>query len=62
MLGIGLHSYGFMDEAFKWLILFAGSQVAIITLGMLPLYLWRSFRAPAPPSPPVPPTALPAKA
>ena len=62
MLGIGLHSYGFMDAAFKWLMLFVGCQVAIIALGMLPLHLWRSFRAPAPQSPPVPPTALPAKA
>src|SRR6185503_5162563 len=24
MLGIGLHSYGFMDAAFKWLMLFDG--------------------------------------
>jgi len=44
MLGIGLHSYGFMDAAFKWLMLFVGSQVAIIALGLLPLQLWRSFR------------------
>jgi cytochrome c-type biogenesis protein CcsB len=48
MLGIGLHSYGFMDAAFKWLILFIASQVVIIGLGLLPLHLWRSFRAPAP--------------
>jgi endonuclease/exonuclease/phosphatase family metal-dependent hydrolase len=26
MLGIGLHSYGFMDAAFKWLMLFTGSH------------------------------------
>ena len=44
MLGIGLHSYGFMDAAFKWLMAFIGSQVAIIGLGLLPLTLWRSFR------------------
>ena len=44
MLGIGLHSYGFMDAAFKWLILFVGSQVAIILLGLLPQKLWRSFQ------------------
>jgi cytochrome c biogenesis factor len=48
MLGIGLHSYGFMDAAFKWLMLFIGSQVAIILLGMLPLKAWRSFRASGP--------------
>jgi cytochrome c-type biogenesis protein CcsB len=45
MLGIGLHSYGFMDAAFKWLMLFVGSQVAIILVGLLPLHLWRSFRS-----------------
>jgi ABC-type transport system involved in cytochrome c biogenesis permease subunit len=45
MLGIGLHSYGFMDAAFKWLMLFIGSQVAIILLGLLPQKLWRSFQA-----------------
>ena len=44
MLGIGLHSYGFMDAAFKWLMLFVGSQAALIALGLLPLRLWRSFR------------------
>jgi ABC-type transport system involved in cytochrome c biogenesis permease subunit len=44
MLGIGLHSYGFMDAAFKWLMLFISSQLLIIGLGLLPLSLWRSFR------------------
>jgi cytochrome c-type biogenesis protein CcsB len=51
MLGIGLHSYGFMDAAFKWLMLFVGSQLLIIAIGLLPLNLWRSFR-PRPPSSP----------
>jgi cytochrome c-type biogenesis protein CcsB len=55
MLGIGLHSYGFMDAAFQWLMIFIGSQVFIIALGMLPLHLWRSFRTDAHP----PPTGLP---
>jgi ABC-type transport system involved in cytochrome c biogenesis permease subunit len=45
MLGIGLHSYGFMDAAFFWLMLFIVSQVAIIILGLLPQKLWRSFQA-----------------
>ena len=27
MLGIGLHSYGFMDSAFKWLMAFIASQL-----------------------------------
>jgi hypothetical protein len=46
MLGIGLHSYGFMDAAFKWLVLFVASQVVLIILGMLPLTLWKSFQTP----------------
>ncbi|HMC27052.1 MAG TPA: cytochrome c biogenesis protein CcsA [Verrucomicrobiae bacterium] len=45
MLGIGLHSYGFMDAAFKWLVLFIASQVLIILLGLIPPQYWRSFRA-----------------
>ena len=52
MLGIGLHSYGFMDAAFKWLMVFIGSQVAIILLGCLPLRLWRSFQSGATPGTP----------
>jgi ABC-type transport system involved in cytochrome c biogenesis permease subunit len=44
MLGIGLHSYGFMDAAFFWLMLFIVSQAAIILLGLLPQKLWRSFQ------------------
>ena len=47
MLGIGLHSYGFMDAAFKWLMLFTCSQLAVICLGLLPLALWKSFAAKA---------------
>jgi len=45
MLGIGLHSYGFMDAAFFWLMFFIGSQAAIILLGLLPWKLWRSFNS-----------------
>jgi ABC-type transport system involved in cytochrome c biogenesis permease subunit len=44
MLGIGLHSYGFMDAAFKWLMLFVAAQLVIIILGMLPPRYWASFR------------------
>jgi len=47
MLGIGLHSYGFMAAAFKWLMLFVASQVALIVLGMLPPGLWKSFQVEA---------------
>ena len=46
MLGIGLHSYGFMDAVFKWLVAFVASQAVIIGLGLLPLKFWRSFRSP----------------
>ena len=45
MLGIGLHSYGFTDAAFKWLILFIGTQVGLILLGLLPPKFWRSFQS-----------------
>ena len=44
MLGIGLHSYGFTDSAFKWLVLFVASQLGLILLGCLPLGFWKSFR------------------
>jgi ABC-type transport system involved in cytochrome c biogenesis permease subunit len=45
MLGIGLHSYGFTDAAFKWLILFIGTQAGLILLGLLPPKFWRSFQS-----------------
>jgi cytochrome c biogenesis factor len=45
MLGVGLHSYGFMDRAFGPLIGFIASQLAIIGLGLIPLKYWRGIRA-----------------
>lgn len=36
MLGVGLHSYGFMDRAFLWLCAFFLSQLAIMTLALFP--------------------------
>jgi ABC-type transport system involved in cytochrome c biogenesis permease subunit len=45
MLGIGLHSYGFTEAAFKWLVLFVVSQLGFITLGLLPVKMWKSFHA-----------------
>jgi ABC-type transport system involved in cytochrome c biogenesis permease subunit len=45
MLGIGLHSYGFTEAAFQWLVLFVVSQLAFIGLGLLPLKWWKSHRA-----------------
>ena len=56
MLEIGLHSYGFTQAAFKWLIGFVVSQLFIIALGLLPRHLWVSFRDKA-----VAPAALGAK-
>jgi ABC-type transport system involved in cytochrome c biogenesis permease subunit len=44
MLGVGLHSYGFMDAAFYWLIAFVASQVGLIVLAALPTDKWRSFK------------------
>jgi ABC-type transport system involved in cytochrome c biogenesis permease subunit len=41
MLGIGLHSYGFMDAAFPWLVMFIVSQALIIGDGLLPPICWR---------------------
>ncbi len=42
MLGIGLHSYGFMDAAFQWLMIFSGSQLLLVAIGLMPLRLWGS--------------------
>jgi ABC-type transport system involved in cytochrome c biogenesis permease subunit len=44
MLGVGLHSYGFTQATFWWLIAFIASQLAIIAAASLPLAKWRSFR------------------
>jgi ABC-type transport system involved in cytochrome c biogenesis permease subunit len=45
MLGVGLHSYGFIDAAFWWLLAFVASQLAFIAVTSLPLARWRSFSA-----------------
>ncbi|MDD3179596.1 MAG: cytochrome c biogenesis protein CcsA [Opitutaceae bacterium] len=42
MLGVGLHSYGFMDAAFYWLVGFVISQLVIICVALLPPEKWRS--------------------
>ncbi len=42
MLGVGLHSYGFMDAAFWWLTFFVVSQLAFIAISALPQSKWRS--------------------
>jgi ABC-type transport system involved in cytochrome c biogenesis permease subunit len=43
MLGVGLHSYGFMDSTFWALIGFVVSQVLVIAAAAVPLAKWRSF-------------------
>ena len=44
MLGIGLHSYGFMDEAFSTLQWFAILQVLLMLAAVQPLRHWLSGR------------------
>ena len=46
MLGVGLHSYGFMPAALVWLLVFAVSQLLVIGLGWIPLRHWMSFHKP----------------
>jgi ABC-type transport system involved in cytochrome c biogenesis permease subunit len=51
MLGVGLHSYGFTEAAFWWLIAFAVSQVAMIAVAALPAAMWRSSASLGGPAP-----------
>jgi ABC-type transport system involved in cytochrome c biogenesis permease subunit len=41
MLGVGLHSYGFMDKAFWALFAFIGSQFLLMGLALAPRRFWR---------------------
>jgi len=43
MLGVGLHSYGFMDRAFFWLIAFGFFMVMMMAIGSIPMHLWESI-------------------
>ncbi len=56
MLGVGLHSYGFMDSAALPLYLFIASQLALIGLGCVPFAYWKSGEL-QPPAPTTAPTA-----
>jgi ABC-type transport system involved in cytochrome c biogenesis permease subunit len=47
MLGVGLHSYGFMEGALWWLGVFVVSQLVLIGVGVLPLQWWKGL-APQP--------------
>jgi ABC-type transport system involved in cytochrome c biogenesis permease subunit len=42
MLGVGLHSYGFMEAAFWWLVAFVVSQLVFILIAAMPPARWRS--------------------
>jgi ABC-type transport system involved in cytochrome c biogenesis permease subunit len=44
MLGVGLHSYGFTQAAFNWLVGFVAFFTLIIGVAALPLDKWRSFQ------------------
>ena len=63
MLGVGLHSYGFMQKAFPWLVGFMISQLALMAAAAMPLERWRSFRTASAPtrgaSPQVSPAPFP---
>jgi ABC-type transport system involved in cytochrome c biogenesis permease subunit len=50
MLGVGLHSYGFMQKAFPWLVGFMLSQLALMAIAAMPLERWRSFRTESAPA------------
>ena len=45
MLGVGLHSYGFMNKAVPWLAGFMISQLALMAIASLPPARWRSFQS-----------------
>ncbi len=45
MLGVGLHSYGFMDKAFWALSAFIASQLAIMGFCLLPRRFWKPHAA-----------------
>src|ERR1700756_36314 len=57
MLGVGLHSYGFMDQAFGTLTTFITSQLVVIGLGLIPQRYWRGIRTRAAKVPEKPATA-----
>jgi hypothetical protein len=45
-MGVGLHSYGFMESGFFWLTSFILVQFGLIALGLMPVRLWRSLSSP----------------
>src|ERR1700746_3915288 len=57
MLGVGLHSYGFMDQAFGTLTAFIARQLMVMGLGLIPQRYWRGIRTRAAKVPAKPATA-----
>jgi ABC-type transport system involved in cytochrome c biogenesis permease subunit len=52
-LGVGLHAYGFNDTLANGLVLFWGSQIAVIVMGLLPVKWWASYTALTAPARPI---------
>jgi len=52
MLGVGLHTYGFMDKALVALYVFIASQLCIMAFALIPPHAWRSNRSTTPATPP----------
>jgi ABC-type transport system involved in cytochrome c biogenesis permease subunit len=46
MLGVGLHSYGFMSKAVPLLVTFVMVNVVVMGAGLLPFRMWTSFAFP----------------
>ena len=42
LLQEGLHSYGFSEAGFKWLMIFVASQIVLMLVGYIPRSVWRS--------------------
>jgi len=51
MLGVGLHSYGFIDSAVFWMLAFVLSQLLVMSIGLTPWRNWRSFSKKGKPKP-----------
>ncbi len=49
MLGVGLHSYGFMDSAVFWLVSFCLAQLLVVGIAQIPTTRWRSVLPPRKP-------------
>src|SRR5205085_6759328 len=50
MLGVGLHSYGFMEGAAFWLLSWIGLNLLMVGVCLMPSYLWRDEARPKKPA------------